>query len=205
MLFAELSSLFRVSVVDLDGSEGGAGVPNVTAALNRFENQWSGDNNDNEDSSSSTQDRQGNQRVAINGCAIDPATWRHAFEDDGGGGESQSSPIADRDTSIALGFAGEIVSIASRILDVPLRYPVVLRGSHSQVADGDKTFPQFVDNGKEARTRFAVGVFLLNKDVHQLLASCVDTPGDSTDSSHFIDSGKDFIGLSLLRLMTATM
>lgn len=142
-----------------------------------------------------------NPLVSICDCAIDPSMWQHAFDDDDA---PESSPEADRETSIALCYAAEIVSIASTIMDVPLRYPITLRGSYSTITDatanvvGRRTFPLFVDATKDGRAKFAVAVFLLNKNIN-LLTSHLDvaTHADRTDP----DSTKDSIGIALVRLL----
>jgi hypothetical protein len=142
-------------------------------------------------------------RVTICDCTIDPSTWQHAFDE--GGDAPESSPEADRETSIAICYAAEIVSIASTILDVPLRYPITLRGTYSTIADakpnvaGCRTFPLFVDSTKDGRAKFAIGVFLLNKNIN-LLTSHLDM---ATDVNRFAsESTKDSIGIALVQLLT---
>ncbi|KAF9912800.1 hypothetical protein EC991_008662 [Linnemannia zychae] len=77
--------------------------------------------------------------------------------------------------SIALGFACQLVVMLAHYLNVPLRYPLTPMGSRAFVVDpvsllvGPKEFPLF---GKgQDRNRFEYGVFLLNKDVEQLMNS----------------------------------
>ncbi|KAK3847189.1 MAG: UV radiation resistance protein and autophagy-related subunit 14-domain-containing protein [Linnemannia gamsii] len=77
--------------------------------------------------------------------------------------------------SIALGFACQLVVMLAHYLNVPLRYPLTPMGSRAFVVDpvsllvGPKEFPLF---GKgQDRNRFEYGVFLLNKDIEQLMNS----------------------------------
>ncbi|KAF9925558.1 hypothetical protein FBU30_004671 [Linnemannia zychae] len=77
--------------------------------------------------------------------------------------------------SIALGFACHLVVMLAYYLNVPLRYPLTPMGSRAFVTDpvsllvGPKEFPLY---GKgQDRNRFEYGVFLLNKDIEQLLNS----------------------------------
>ncbi|KAG0273495.1 hypothetical protein BGZ95_010694 [Linnemannia exigua] len=77
--------------------------------------------------------------------------------------------------SIALGFACQLVVMLAHYLNVPLRYPLTPMGSRAFVVDpvslliGPKDFPLF---GKgQDRNRFEYGVFLLNKDIEQLMNS----------------------------------
>lgn len=99
----------------------------------------------------------------------------------------------DRDqdelAATALGYVAHVVALVAIYLDVPLRYPVQPAASRSFIRDmdsftltkedrkrgqaqgvctlGKEDFPLFSE-GVE-RTRFAYGVFLLNKDIEQLL------------------------------------
>lgn len=77
--------------------------------------------------------------------------------------------------SIALGFACQLVVMLAHYLNVPLRYPLTPMGSRAFVIDpvsllvGPKEFPLY---GKgQDRNRFEYGVFLLNKDIEQLMNS----------------------------------
>ncbi|GAB2295700.1 hypothetical protein Dimus_029854 [Dionaea muscipula] len=92
-------------------------------------------------------------------------------------------------SATALGYVAHVVSLLASYLLVPLRYPVRLGASHSFIIDFAPSmeptssdslstvevstnikyaeFPLFLD-GQDA-TRAAYGVFLLNKDVEQLL------------------------------------
>lgn len=95
-------------------------------------------------------------------------------------------------STTALGYIAHAISLVASYLHVPLRYPVRLGGSHSYVKDyapcveptlsGSSSaafvstnnkcleFPLFLD-GQDV-TRAAYAIFLLNKDVEQLL-NCV--------------------------------
>ncbi|KAG8074614.1 hypothetical protein GUJ93_ZPchr0006g43211 [Zizania palustris] len=91
-------------------------------------------------------------------------------------------------SATVLGYVAHAVSLIASYLDVPLRYPVRLGGSRSYVLDHSPSiessslasaivplstnmktteFPLFVE-GQEA-TRSAYAIFLLNKDIEQLL------------------------------------
>ncbi|KAI8111461.1 hypothetical protein M9435_003962 [Picochlorum sp. BPE23] len=112
----------------------------------------------------------------VRGQRLDPASWKHAFDAEG----YQWDAAIDRESSIALGYAAHMVAKMSEYLDVPLRYPIVFKGSHSTIidtyrpagqypdADTISEFPLFCLSNKD-RPRFAIAVFLLNKDVIQLL------------------------------------
>ncbi|CAN1193791.1 Vacuolar protein sorting 38 [Linum perenne] len=93
-------------------------------------------------------------------------------------------------SATALGYVAHAVSLVSSYLKVPIRYPVRLGGSHSYIIDpapsteptslssGSSSttsltnvkpveFPLFLDG--QDTTRAAYAVFLLNKDLEQLL------------------------------------
>lgn len=92
-------------------------------------------------------------------------------------------------STTALGYVAHVISLIASYLQVPLRYPLRLGGSHSYVLDyapfidpapsGSSStalasankkcleFPLFLD-GRDA-TRAAYAIFLLNKDIEQLL------------------------------------
>ncbi|KAK6914295.1 UV radiation resistance protein/autophagy-related protein 14 [Dillenia turbinata] len=92
-------------------------------------------------------------------------------------------------SATALGYVAHAVSLVASYLEVPLRYPVRLGGSHSHIIDYAPSFepslfdmstsdmypanqkplefPLFLE-GQDA-TRAAYAVFLLNKDIEQLL------------------------------------
>ncbi|XP_010694941.2 vacuolar protein sorting 38 isoform X1 [Beta vulgaris subsp. vulgaris] len=92
-------------------------------------------------------------------------------------------------STTALGYVAHVISLIASYLHVPLRYPLRLGGSHSYIKDcavfnnptssGSNStslaaankkcleFPLFLD-GQDA-TRAAYAIFLLNKDIEQLL------------------------------------
>ncbi|KAF3791410.1 UV radiation resistance-associated protein [Nymphaea thermarum] len=94
-------------------------------------------------------------------------------------------------TAAALGYVAHFVSLIASYLDVPLRYPIRLGGSRSYVLDPAPSvepmsadlayastaysspkpagFPLFLEG--QDTTRFAYAIFLLNKDIEQLLNS----------------------------------
>jgi hypothetical protein len=88
----------------------------------------------------------------------------------------------DPEISAALGYAAQLVYLLSYYLSAPLRYPVKVLGSKSFVKDdisviqGARTFPLWMRGS--VYYRFEYAVFLLNKDVQQLMSAvglhCVD-------------------------------
>ncbi|KAG0251299.1 hypothetical protein BG011_007720 [Mortierella polycephala] len=77
--------------------------------------------------------------------------------------------------AVALGFACHLVTMLAHYLAVPLRYPLTPMGSRAFVVDpisilvGPREFPLY---GKgQDKFRFEYGVFLLNKNIDQLLNS----------------------------------
>ncbi|XP_005110379.1 UV radiation resistance-associated gene protein [Aplysia californica] len=80
--------------------------------------------------------------------------------------------------AVALGFTCHLTQMLSHFMDMPLRYPMVHRGSrsliidhvHSKLADKDREFPLY-SKGKE-KFQFNYAVFLLNKNVSQLRFYC---------------------------------
>ncbi|KAF9573631.1 hypothetical protein EC968_008268 [Mortierella alpina] len=86
---------------------------------------------------------------------------------------SDYTGLDDEVVAVALGFACHLVTMLAHYLSVPLRYPLTPMGSRAFVLDpvsllvGPKEFPLF---GKgQDRLRFEYGVFLLNKDIEQLM------------------------------------
>lgn len=84
------------------------------------------------------------------------------------------------DTMIAvgLGYTCHMILMLSRILNLPLRYPVEYRGSRSQIqdhihtklTDRERNFPLYSKGKKDFY--FQYGVFLLNKNISQLRWYC---------------------------------
>ncbi|GAA5917328.1 hypothetical protein JCM5296_000947 [Sporobolomyces johnsonii] len=82
---------------------------------------------------------------------------------------------SDELLSSALGYAAQVTQTLAAYLGVPLCYPIQCRGSRSVVTDeismmkGPRAFPLY---GKGVdRYRFDYGVFLLNKNIEQLMYS----------------------------------
>jgi hypothetical protein len=81
--------------------------------------------------------------------------------------------FADETLSSALGYTAQVVSTLAAYLGVPLHYPIKCLGSRSAVVDmismmrGPRAFPLY-GRGVD-RYRFDYGVFLLNKNIEQVL------------------------------------
>eukprot|EP01135_Chromosphaera_perkinsii_P006185 Nk52_evm2s442 gene=Nk52_evmTU2s442 len=85
------------------------------------------------------------------------------------------SECKDEDVSSALGYVCHFIFLIAKYRGVPLRYPVRAMGSRSVIYDFISThhnpgFPLFI-KGVE-RARFEYGLFLLNKDIEQLMNFC---------------------------------
>ncbi|BGP34260.1 hypothetical protein JCM10296v2_006075 [Rhodotorula toruloides] len=85
------------------------------------------------------------------------------------------SSYSDDLLSSALGYAAQVTQLLAAYLGVPLCYPIQCRGSRSVVFDeismmkGPRAFPLY---GKGVdQYRFDYGVFLLNKNIEQLMYS----------------------------------
>ncbi|KAK3776834.1 hypothetical protein RRG08_024610 [Elysia crispata] len=80
--------------------------------------------------------------------------------------------------AVALGFTCHLVQMVSHFMDMPLRYPMVHRGSrsiiidhiHSKLPEKDREFPLY-GKGKE-KFQYNYAVFLLNKNISQLRFYC---------------------------------
>jgi hypothetical protein len=89
--------------------------------------------------------------------------------------EPTTGPHDEDVLGAAYGLTTQLVDILSRVLGVPLRYPVQPYGSQSFVIDpisdieGSRAFPLWSKGS--LFYRFEYGVFLLQKDVEQLLNS----------------------------------
>ncbi|XP_078481900.1 LOW QUALITY PROTEIN: UV radiation resistance-associated protein [Ciona intestinalis] len=85
----------------------------------------------------------------------------------------------DNHTSVALGYAAQLLSMMSQFLLVAMRYQIVQQGSHSSVIDHvteklndkERIFPIYVRGNKD-RFLFEYGVFLFNKNIAQLRYHC---------------------------------
>jgi len=81
--------------------------------------------------------------------------------------------LSDDIISSALGYVAQVVAMLSGYLGVPLNYPIRLQGSRSAILDlismmkGPRAFPLYA-RGVE-RYRFDYAVFLLNKNIEQLM------------------------------------
>jgi len=82
--------------------------------------------------------------------------------------------------SVSLGFVAHMVLMISRFLDVPLRYQVIFNGSRSSIIDPlkedipviDRNFPLYLKNLNKDRQFFLYGLYLLNKNIGQLMHYC---------------------------------
>ncbi|KAJ3116352.1 hypothetical protein HDU96_009815 [Phlyctochytrium bullatum] len=86
----------------------------------------------------------------------------------------QQKGFDDEKISTALGYTAHLVIMIATYLEVPLRYPINPMSSRSMILDrismqfsGSKEFPLYL-KGVD-RLRFEYGVFLLNKDIEQLM------------------------------------
>ncbi|GCC32539.1 UV radiation resistance-associated gene protein [Chiloscyllium punctatum] len=76
--------------------------------------------------------------------------------------------------AVALGYTAHLVLMISCFLQVPLRYPIIQKGSRSTIRDNitdklsekEREFPLYPRGGE--RFQFEYGVYLLNKNVAQL-------------------------------------
>ncbi|CAO3668414.1 unnamed protein product [Umbelopsis ramanniana] len=79
----------------------------------------------------------------------------------------------DEVVATALGYTSHLVNMLSYYLAIPLRYPITPMGSRASVRDpisilqGSRSFPLYA-KGVD-RYRFEYGVFLLNKNIEQLV------------------------------------
>ena len=84
------------------------------------------------------------------------------------------------EVAVALGYTSHLVLLISQYLYIPIRYPIRLKSSRSSVLDmisvsfqGSREYPELIrfplySRGSE-RMRFEYAVFLLNKDIEQVL------------------------------------
>ncbi|XP_070239789.1 UV radiation resistance-associated gene protein isoform X4 [Bos mutus] len=79
----------------------------------------------------------------------------------------------DGSIAVALGYTAHLVSMISFFLQVPLRYPVIHKGSRSTIKDNindkltekEREFPLYPKGGE--KLQFDYGVYLLNKNIAQ--------------------------------------
>ncbi|XP_028581719.2 UV radiation resistance-associated gene protein [Podarcis muralis] len=80
----------------------------------------------------------------------------------------------DGSNAVALGYTAHLVSMISFFLQVPLRYPIIHKGSRSAIKDNindkltekEREFPLYPKGGE--KLQFDYGVYLLNKNIAQL-------------------------------------
>ncbi|XP_062983312.1 UV radiation resistance-associated gene protein isoform X3 [Elgaria multicarinata webbii] len=80
----------------------------------------------------------------------------------------------DGSIAVALGYTAHLVSMISFFLQVPLRYPIVHKGSRSAIKDNindkltekEREFPLYPKGGE--KLQFDYGVYLLNKNIAQI-------------------------------------
>ncbi|NXG19097.1 UVRAG protein, partial [Grallaria varia] len=80
----------------------------------------------------------------------------------------------DGSIAVALGYTAHLVSMISFFLQVPLRYPIIHKGSRSIIKDNindkltekEREFPLYPKGGE--KLQFEYGVYLLNKNIAQL-------------------------------------
>ncbi|XP_072466902.1 UV radiation resistance-associated gene protein isoform X2 [Notamacropus eugenii] len=80
----------------------------------------------------------------------------------------------DGSIAVALGYTAHLVSMISFFLQVPLRYPIIHKGSRSTIKDNindkltekEREFPLYPKGGE--KLQFDYGVYLLNKNIAQL-------------------------------------
>ncbi|XP_041278373.1 UV radiation resistance-associated gene protein isoform X2 [Onychostruthus taczanowskii] len=80
----------------------------------------------------------------------------------------------DGSIAVALGYTAHLISMISFFLQVPLRYPIIHKGSRSTIKDNindkltekEREFPLYAKGGE--KLQFEYGVYLLNKNIAQL-------------------------------------
>lgn len=85
----------------------------------------------------------------------------------------------------ALGYVAHLVFMLSKYLDIPFRYSITPMCSRSTIRDDislevpgkPKEYPLYVSKGKD-RVHFEFGVFLLNKNIQQLIENCTSRTVD---------------------------
>lgn len=86
---------------------------------------------------------------------------------------SKFSKIDEESIASALGLVAQLVTLLSSYLSTPVHYPIATAGSRAVILDGisvmsgPRTFPLY-SKGVESY-RFEYAVFLLNKDIEQLM------------------------------------
>ncbi|XP_056417157.1 UV radiation resistance-associated gene protein isoform X1 [Hyla sarda] len=80
----------------------------------------------------------------------------------------------DGSVAVALGYTAHLVSMISFFLQIPMRYPILHKGSRSAIKDNindkltekEREFPLYPKGGE--KLQFDYGVYLLNKNIAQL-------------------------------------
>ncbi|XP_036241992.1 UV radiation resistance-associated gene protein isoform X2 [Molothrus ater] len=81
----------------------------------------------------------------------------------------------DGSIAVALGYTAHLISMISFFLQVPLRYPIIHKGSRSTIKDNindkltekEREFPLYAKGGE--KLQFEYGVYLLNKNIAQVV------------------------------------
>jgi len=92
--------------------------------------------------------------------------------------------------STALGYVAHLTFMISKYLEVPFRFPISPMCSRSHIKDDiststpdnpkERTYPLY--SVKKERLQFDYGVFLLNKNIQQLLNHCMLQPADARNT-----------------------
>ncbi|NXW66765.1 UVRAG protein, partial [Eurystomus gularis] len=107
----------------------------------------------------------------------------------------------DGSIAVALGYTAHLVSMISYFLHVPLRYPIIHKGSRSTIKDNindkltekEREFPLYPKGGE--KLQFEYGVYLLNKNIAQLrYQHGLSTP----DLRQTLPNLKNFLELGLM-------
>ncbi|NXI46799.1 UVRAG protein, partial [Galbula dea] len=107
----------------------------------------------------------------------------------------------DGSIAVALGYTAHLVSMISYFLQVPLRYPIIHKGSRSTIKDNindkltekEREFPLYPKGGE--KLQFEYGVYLLNKNIAQLrYQHGLSTP----DLRQTLPNLKNFLELGLM-------
>lgn len=101
---------------------------------------------------------------------------------------SDYSGYDEEQISTALGYVAHLTFMMSKYLEVPFRFPILPMCSRSHIKDEistsapdkERTYPLY-SKGKE-RLQFDYGVFLLNKNIQQLLNHCMLQPTDARNT-----------------------
>ena len=199
MILTEIRKMYHV-VCTVGHPKDGGEEPQVESTM---ELKWSG-----MESSSLPEQKDTLERsYSIRSCRIHDSTWKYAFDKDS---HHYDDPDADRETRVALGYIAHMIIKISEYMNIPLRYPVSFRGSYSIIRDnysstrGEKPreFPLYCESPKD-RPKYAIAVFLLNKDIIQILAHVSflrDPTQQNLDS--LVQNSPNHIAQNLYNLLT---